>query len=133
MLGQRILGGIPDQAARQTNLVHDRVADIDTGAATDAFILLPLADIDAGRAYDHTQPAIDTIAQSSSLGIDTLLARAARLATFGVIGNDQSVRVEHHALEAGVGTHVLADLLAQETRLHVEESGIEKGPEQFPT
>ena len=39
---QSVLGGVADQATRQADLVHDRVAGIDTGTATDAFVLMPL-------------------------------------------------------------------------------------------
>ena len=60
-------------------------------------------------------------------------AIASRLASLGIIGDDKGVRVEHDPLKPCIGAHVLAHLLAQETRLHVEEPGVEEGPEQFPT
>ena len=51
---------------------------------------------------------------------------------FRVVGDDQRVRVEHHALEAGVGAHVLAHLLAHEAGHQVGEAAVEEDPEGFP-
>ena len=59
-------------------------------------------------------------------------ARAARLAALGVVGDDQRVLVEHRALEARVGAHVLADLLAHEAGVAVGGEAVEQHPEGLP-
>ena len=50
----------------------------------------------------------------------------------GVVADDQRVAVEHRALEARVGAHVLADLLAQEAGVAVGGEAVEQHPEHFP-
>jgi hypothetical protein len=130
MLFQRIFSGVANQAARLPNLVHNRVASIDTGTTTNAFVLLALANIDTRRTNDNAQATIDAIPQGGR--ITSFFAGTTRLATFGIVGNDQRIRVEHHALETSIRAHVLANLLAQEPSLHVEKAGVEKYPEQLP-
>jgi len=49
-----------------------------------------------------------------------------------VIGHNHGVTIKHHALEAGVGAHVLAHLLAHETGVAPSGKGVEKYPERFP-
>ena len=49
-----------------------------------------------------------------------------------VVGHGQRVGIEHHALEARVGTHVLAHLLAHETGIAPGGEGVEQHPEGFP-
>ena len=132
MLRQCVFGRVADQAARQANLVHDLVADVDTGGAADAFVLQAVADVDPGRADMHALAAVDAVAETGGLGIDAFLAGAALFAAFRVIGDDQRVRVEHHALEAGVGAHVLAHLFAQEAGHQDHEAAVEEDPEGFP-
>ena len=60
-------------------------------------------------------------------------ARAARLAARRVVADDQRVLVEHRALEARVGAHVLADLLAHEAGVAVGGEAVEQDPERSPT
>src|SRR5208283_820874 len=59
-------------------------------------------------------------------------ARAPQLAAHPVVRDDQGVLVEHRALEARVGTHVLADLFAQEARIAVGRERIQEYPERRP-
>ncbi len=47
---ERAHGVVADESARPLELGHHRVTGVDAGAATDAFHLQPLADVDAGRA-----------------------------------------------------------------------------------
>src|SRR5690606_38932823 len=107
-LREGVLGGVANHAAWVTHLPHDLIVGVDTGGATDTFILQAVANIDAGRAHLHADMAIDTIALAYALGIDALLARAARFATRLVIGDGERIRVEHLALEARIRAHVLA-------------------------
>src|SRR5574343_1091005 len=130
--GHGVFGRVADQPLRQADLVHDLIADVDAGGAADALVLQAVADVDAGWADLHAESAIDAIAEAGRLGIDTLRARPARLAAFRIVGDDQRIRVEHHALEAGVGAHVLADLLAHEAGEQVGEAAVEEDPEGFP-
>ena len=60
------------------------------------------------------------------------LRDAARLAALTVVGDDQRVGVEHHALEAGVGAHVLAHLLAHPAGVAVGREAVEQDPERLP-
>src|SRR5262249_19559520 len=60
----RMLRRIADQSARIAHLVHDLVAAVDAGRATDAFVLQAVADVDAGRAHLHADAAIDAVTQS---------------------------------------------------------------------
>src|SRR5574343_1868799 len=133
VLFQRIFGGVTDQAAWLAHLVHDRIANIDTGATTDTLVLLSFANVDTGRADHDTQPAVHAITQlGRRFRVHSLLAGTPRLTALRIIGDDQRIRIEHHPLETGIRTHVLADLLAQETGLHVAETAIKQRPEQFP-
>jgi hypothetical protein len=65
--GQVVFGGVADQAARVLHLVHDGVAGIDAGGATDAFDLQAVADIDAGRADLDAHGAVDAVTQALAL------------------------------------------------------------------
>jgi len=56
-------------------------------------------------------------------------ARAARLTARRIVGDDQAVAVEHHALEARVRTHELAHLLAQKSGVTVGGQRIQTDPE----
>src|SRR5436309_3182531 len=62
----------------------------------------------------------------------TRVARSARLATLRVVADGERIGVEHHALEAGVRAHVLANLLAQEARVAVGGKSVKENPERFP-
>ena len=133
VLRQAVLRGVADQPARVVHLVHHAVADVDAGGAADAFVLQALADVDAGRADLHAQPAVDAVAQAQRLAVGLARARAARLAALGVVADDQRVLVEHRALEARVRAHVLADLLAHEAGVAVGGEAVEQHPEASPT
>ncbi|MNC23650.1 hypothetical protein D3C75_716800 [compost metagenome] len=124
-----MLGGVADQAARVLHLVHDAVAGVDAGGAADAFDLQAVADVDAGRADLHAHGAVDAVAEAGGLVVNFLPARTTAFAAGAVVGNDQGVGVEHHALEARVGTHVAAHLLAQPAGVAVGGGGEEEHPE----
>ena len=66
------------------------------------------------------------------LVVDRSFAAAARFTAFLVIGNNQRVLVEHGALEARIGTHVLADLLAHVAGIAVGREAVKQTPEQRP-
>ncbi len=59
-------------------------------------------------------------------------AAAARLATAHVIGDHIGVAIDHHALEACIRAHVLADLLAHEAGVAPGGERIEQHPERLP-
>ncbi|MNN30601.1 hypothetical protein D3C81_1442550 [compost metagenome] len=61
--------------------------------------------------------------------VDFLAARATAFATGAVVGHGQGVGVEHHALEARVGAHVAAHLLAQPAGVAVGGGREEEHPE----
>src|SRR5690606_10420852 len=114
------------------HLVHDGVAGVDTGRAADTFDLQAVADVDARRANLYAHGAVDAIAQAHGLVIGVLLAWPAFLSATRVVGDDQGVLVEHHALEAGIGAHIDAHLLAQETGVAIGGEGEKADPEQCP-
>ena len=62
-----------------------------------------------------------------------LRAFAPRLAALPVVGDDQRVLVEHRALEARVGAHVLAHLLAHPAGVAVGGEAVEERPRTSPT
>src|SRR3954462_9179806 len=130
-LDRRLARG-PDQSFGIAHLVHDLVAAIDASRAADALILQAFADIDPGGTDLHADAAIDTVAQPQRFLVGAAGARAPRLAAFTVISDDERVRIEHHALEARVGTHVLANLLAHPAGIAVGRKAVEQDPERFP-
>src|SRR5690606_24934054 len=130
--GKIVFGCVADQAFGVAHLVHDAVTGVDTGCAADALDLQSVANVDAGRADLNAHGAVDAVAKSLSLVVGVLLARPAALATARVIGDDQGVLVEHHALEACVGAHVDAYLLAQPAGIAVGRQGKEANPEIGP-
>ena len=60
-------------------------------------------------------------------------ARATRLAATLIVGDRQSVAIEHRALKSSVRAHVLADLFAHETRVSPRRDRIKQHPEQGPS
>ncbi len=66
------------------------------------------------------------------LVVDLARAPAARFAAHVIVGHDEGVVVHHHALEAGVGAHVLADGLAHEAGVAPGGEGVEQHPEPLP-
>src|SRR5690606_35240237 len=127
--GQVVLGGVADEPPRVVHLVHDGVAGVDTGCAADTFDLQTVADVDARRANLYAHGAVDAIAQAHGLVVGVLLAWPAFLSATRVVGDDQGVLVEHHALEAGIGAHVDAHLLAQETDVAIGGEEAEADPD----
>ena len=125
-------GRVADQATCVAHAVHDLVAPVDAGRATDALVLQALADVDARGTHLHADPAIDAGAEAQRRGIRALGAGPARLAAFGVVRDDHRVLVEHRALEACIGAHVLADLLAHPAGVAVGGEAVEEDPEGFP-
>ena len=110
MLGQGVLRGVTNQPTWLANLVHDRITGINTGAAANTFILLPLANINARWTNHDAQVAIDAIAQRCSIG--AFFACTTWFTTLRIIGNHQRIRVKHHALKTRVGAHIFANLFA---------------------
>mmetsp|Transcript_61804 Transcript_61804/g.146224 ORF Transcript_61804/g.146224 Transcript_61804/m.146224 type:complete len:709 (-) Transcript_61804:2222-4348(-) len=134
-LFEAVLGVVADQAARCAHLVHHAVAHVDAGGAAYAFVLQTVADVDAGRADLHAQAAVDAVAQRMAAGLTLPAALgvvAARLATAGVVADDQRVAVEHRALEARIGAHVFADLLAHIAGVAIGGKAVEQHPEALP-
>ena len=127
---QRAFGGVADEAARIAHFVHDVVAGIDAGGAADAFVLQAVADVDAHRAHLHAHGAVDAVAQIGVFALHVFLACPARLAACRVVGNNQRVAVEHGALEAGIGAHVFAHLLAQDVGKQPGGAAVERGGNQ---
>ena len=119
---QRVLGGVANKSSGVAHFIHYAIAGIDTGGAGNAFVLQPVADIDAGRADLDTQLAVDTVTQArfSDLGMaERFLAVAAGFAAGVVVRNDQRIAIEHHRLEASIGAHVNAHLLTQPAGVEV--------------
>src|SRR5207249_10144801 len=114
---QCVLGGVSDQSFRVAHLGHDLVAAVDACRTADAFVLQPVAYVDAGWTDLHADAAVDAITEPAVARVSRLSARSPGLAAGMVVGDDERVAIEHHALEACVGTHVLAHLLAHETRV----------------
>src|SRR5665647_3018266 len=104
----RVFRRIADQPAWITQLVHHLVAAVDARGAAYAFVLHALADVDPGRTYLHADVAVDAVAQARRPVICRPAARAARLAPLRVVGDDQRIGIEHHALEARIRAHVHA-------------------------
>ncbi len=127
-----VFAGVANQPARITHLVHDLIAGIDTGAAADAHVLQAIADIDARRADLHADAAVHAIALALRARVDMFAPFAARLAPFGVVGDDERVLVDHHRLKAGIRAHVLADLLAHEPGVAIGGEAVEQNPERLP-
>src|SRR5450830_315866 len=130
--GEVVFGGVADQPAGVLHLVHDAVAGVDAGRATDALDLQAVPDVDAGGADLHAHRAVDAVAQALGLVVGAFLARATLFAPARVVGDDQGVLVEHHALEARIGAHVDAHLFAQPAGIAVGGEGEEADPEVRP-
>ena len=58
--------------------------------------------------------------------------RTSGLTARSVVGDDQRVFIEHRALKARIGAHVLADLLAHEAGIAVGRKSVEQHPKPFP-
>ena len=129
---QSVFGGIANQAPLITHTIHDVVADIYTGAAGNAFILQPVTDINTYRADMDAVIAVDTIAQSFCLIVGALFTLTAILAADIIIGDYQCVLVKHYALEAGVRTHVDADLLTHPASIGIGCYSQKAYPPGFP-
>src|SRR5690606_8062990 len=92
-LFDRALRRIADEAGGILHLVHDLVAGIDTGAAANAHVLQPVADVDTRGAHLHAQAAIDAVAHSGGLVVDFARAPTARVAPSLVVSDHEGVRV----------------------------------------
>src|SRR5512143_450177 len=120
--GQILFRVVADQATRKIERIHDGVARIDAQAARNAFVLKAVADVDAGRAHLHAQPAVDAIAHALlvALGERALAGACAGtavrpLATLRVVMHRQRFRLVHDALEAAIRADVGAYLLAHQS------------------
>ena len=91
-----------------------------------------VADVDAHGADLHAQAAIDAVTQALGLVVGAAGAGRTGFAAATVVGDDQGVLVDHHALEAGIGAHVGAHLFAQEAGIAIGGQGVEAHPEQLP-
>src|SRR5690606_21923684 len=120
------------EPARVVHFVHDGIAGVDTGAATDTHVLHTFADINSGGAHLHAQTAIHAVLHAGFFVIDTARAAAARFTAYIVVRDHEGVLVNHHALEACVGAHVLAHLLAHEARVTPGGESVEEHPEPLP-
>ena len=123
-VAQRVLRRVAHQALRQPGLRHDVVAGVDAGGAADALVLQPVPDVDASGADLDADAAVHAIALAESL--------AAGLAAIAVIRDDERVLVEHCALEARIGAHVLAHLLAHPAGVAIGGETVEEHPERLP-
>ena len=132
MLRHGVLRGKANEAARVVHLVHHAVARVHAQAAANALVLQAVANVDAGGAHLHAQRAVNAVAQAGSLGVHLLAACAARLAARAVVGDDERVFIEHGALKACVGAHVLAHLLAHMAGKAVGGEGVKEHPEDLP-
>ena len=112
---------VRDQTALSAKLDHNVVAGVDAKRAGDTLQLLAVPDVDAGGANGDTGITIDTIALRRP-GV-ALLPVAARLPPPVVVGHDQAVFVQHRRLDPRPGTHVDANLLAQQTAQRVGGKG----------
>src|SRR4029077_13304398 len=88
-------------------LLHDMITRIDAARATDALELVPVPDVDTGRADVDAEVARDAAA------VDFRIRAAPGLAPARFIGDLQGMIVGHHALEPGIGAQVDAELLAE--------------------
>src|SRR5690606_22547736 len=82
-------------------------ARVNATRARDALELEALTDVDALRASGHALVALD----AAAFLLRTLAA--ARIATRGVVGDDQRIVVRHRTLETRVRAQVVAELLAE--------------------
>ena len=82
-------GGIGNQSAFPAQLVHDAVAGVDAQCTGNAFKLLAIANVDAGRAYRDAGVAVDAITQNKSCCGSFLGAFAARFSSPVIVGDDQ--------------------------------------------
>ncbi len=108
------------------------VAGVDAGRAGDAFVLQAITDIDTGRANLYADIAVDAVAEANRCRLDPATSRTPLFTAFRMIGNDQSIGVEHGALEARVWAHVLAYLLAHEAGIAIGGKTVKQDPEGFP-
>ena len=128
-LGNTVMKG---NARKVRRLYNGKVLAGFAGGTADALVLQAVADVDAGGADLDAQAAVDAAAQAQGGRVGLLGARAARITSFLVVGDDHRVLVEHRALETGVRTHVGADLLAQEAGVAPQGKGVEEEPEPLP-
>jgi len=94
--------------------------------------LQAVANIDTRGADLDADAAVNAVPLARRLVILSFFPGAPGIAPFRIVGNDQGVRVKHHALEAGVGAHVFAYLLPHEPGHEVGKTGVEENPEGFP-
>jgi len=98
--------------------------------------LQAITNIDTHRTDLDAMPAVDALTNTLALPFlrcsktPALLGPALRSFAFlRVVGNDQRVMIEHSALEAGIGAHVDANLLARQTGHDEGRDSQEKGGE----
>src|SRR5208282_2204731 len=105
LIGQR---GPGDQPFRSMRHLHHVIAGIDAQAATDAFKLDAVADVDPGGTGGDAGAAVDAVPARIAL-----LAPSAqpRLTAPALVADRQALLVQHRRLEARPRAHIGAHLL----------------------
>ena len=106
---------------RPPDLLHHRVASVDTEAAANAFQLHAVAYVDPRRTHGDATETVDAIAAPFPAVAGLVLA--ARLAAPAAIADRQSLIVEHRRLEARPRAHIGADLLARPSSQQIGRCG----------
>src|SRR3954447_2453052 len=105
-----VLTGITYQAVWLANLIHDAVAGIYAGSATNTFHLHTIADVYTCRTHFYTSGTINAI---TMIALRIFLCHTARITTFVVIRNNHGVLIQQHTLQptirANRGTHLLSE------------------------
>ena len=113
------------------------MAGIDAAGAGDALELEAHADVDALRTDRDAEAAVDAVAgplhgggvAGEVDGAAVCLGAATRLAAGRIVADGEGVRVLQHALDAGVGAEVVAELFAEPGEVGEEEGAEEAGEE----
>ncbi len=107
---------VAHKALGLADFVHDLVAGIDAGRATDAFELETVPDIDARGADVDAAVAGHAIARTRSV------EASARFAALFVVADDHRAVVDKDGLEASVGADDDAELFAEPGEVEVEDA-----------
>jgi len=124
--GEAVEGIVSDESARAAHPVHDGVAGVDAGGASDALQLQAVADVDTGRADIDAAPAVDAVGR---FGVGWF---AAGFAASFVVADVDGVVVGEGRLEAAVRAHDDAELLAKPCEAEIEDGGEESHHPEGP-